>query len=374
LLFIPNLFDYNLFDYIEADKNIYEAHCILGFSASDEKPKLIIDDLSILKNGKIDAYTLKEFEALVLYPFDENSKDCAFLYGNYDVDSFFGVLIEWREKENEKDISLHDTFFSSMVSLARTTIISYIAETTKKRLDDFSEESRHDIAGKRAILLMHHKSFDWDIEEFERVISSIPSEYRNRILAFYQQAKIYHKQMKVAYDALGFLQRTLDTDKLKDIAERESFSPQERFLWNFKQQFNNPNYKYSYGKKLHIVNMNTNTPPNMYSDPVMIERILQNILENSYKYAYDGTNVFLIYSFEEMIEGQYNHVFKIRNFGNGISKEVSKKLFILGFQGEHGNDGKGQGLSIARKYASLHGGSIELTKGIISEDDELSPL
>lgn len=91
-----------------------------------------------------------------------------------------------------------------------------------------------------------------------------------------------------------------------------------------------------------------------------VERILLNLLSNAFKFTPKGGRISL--DIQSQTGGNLKIV--VSDSGIGMSKEVQEKIFDRFFQASDGKDvinqGSGIGLSIAKEFAKLHGGSIEV--------------
>ncbi|MBC8051980.1 MAG: response regulator [Sphingobacteriaceae bacterium] len=94
-----------------------------------------------------------------------------------------------------------------------------------------------------------------------------------------------------------------------------------------------------------------------------IERILFNLLSNSFKFTQEGGHVSVLLNLIE--EGAKKHrslEIKVIDTGIGIAKEKQDKVFERFFQnevpGSMVNQGSGIGLSITKEFVKLHGGEI----------------
>ncbi|WP_207424918.1 hybrid sensor histidine kinase/response regulator transcription factor [Desertivirga brevis] len=91
-----------------------------------------------------------------------------------------------------------------------------------------------------------------------------------------------------------------------------------------------------------------------------VERVLFNLLSNAFKFTLKGGTVTL------RIERDNREGLKISILDNGIGieEEAKEKIFERFFQTEAGsailNQGSGIGLSIAREFVKMHGGSIDV--------------
>jgi signal transduction histidine kinase len=92
-------------------------------------------------------------------------------------------------------------------------------------------------------------------------------------------------------------------------------------------------------------------------DPVRVERILVNLVDNAIKYSTDGGEVKILMRHEDdrLIVG-------VRDSGPGISKENRKILFRsfeqLDIEPRHAMQGVGLGLKVCRILVEAHGGTI----------------
>jgi signal transduction histidine kinase/ligand-binding sensor domain-containing protein/AraC-like DNA-binding protein len=99
---------------------------------------------------------------------------------------------------------------------------------------------------------------------------------------------------------------------------------------------------------------------NTLFDRDKVERILLNLLSNAFKFTSRGGTIEL--KIEAGIESNLKII--VSDTGIGMSKEIQEKIFDRFFQADHSHDvlnqGSGIGLSIAKEFAKLHGGTIEV--------------
>jgi signal transduction histidine kinase/ActR/RegA family two-component response regulator len=93
-------------------------------------------------------------------------------------------------------------------------------------------------------------------------------------------------------------------------------------------------------------------------DPVRVEQVLGNLLNNAAKYMEKGGQIWLA---AEPADGQV--VIRVRDTGVGIAPEVLPHIFDLFTQADHSLDrsrgGLGIGLSLVRSLVEMHGGRVE---------------
>ncbi len=117
-------------------------------------------------------------------------------------------------------------------------------------------------------------------------------------------------------------------------------------------------------------------PMPLLADAVRVEQILVNLLSNASKYTPEGGRI-TVRAFP--LDGQA--VFKIKDTGVGIPAEMLPRVFELFTQVERSLDrsqgGLGIGLTVVRKLAEMHGGSVSATsegQGLGSEFTVRLPL
>jgi signal transduction histidine kinase len=116
---------------------------------------------------------------------------------------------------------------------------------------------------------------------------------------------------------------------------------------------------YSYTEKSKEKNIRLSTDfqatlPLLEADIFWIDKVLQNLISNAFKYVNDeGLILFTIFT-----EGELLH-FKVCNSGKTIEKEHLDHIFDRYFKSSnHQTDSTGLGLAITKKIIELHGGKI----------------
>jgi two-component system OmpR family sensor kinase len=100
--------------------------------------------------------------------------------------------------------------------------------------------------------------------------------------------------------------------------------------------------------------------PALRCDPVMMRRVLDNLLDNAVKHAPAPARVDLVVR----PEGEGIAV-EVRDDGPGMSAEVAERAFEPFYRGDASRDrrtgGVGLGLSLVRRIVEAHGGRVELS-------------
>ena len=114
-------------------------------------------------------------------------------------------------------------------------------------------------------------------------------------------------------------------------------------------------------KGLHFTVNTKIKAPYFLGDPVRIQQILLNLLDNARKFTSKGGGVTL--ALRQEIRGEKVHnVFTVADTGKGMSEEFRGKIFEAFSQEletvSKGNQGTGLGLSISRRLARLMGGEL----------------
>jgi signal transduction histidine kinase/ligand-binding sensor domain-containing protein/DNA-binding response OmpR family regulator len=112
----------------------------------------------------------------------------------------------------------------------------------------------------------------------------------------------------------------------------------------------------------HIIFSFSSSVENLYTsfDRDKVERILFNLLSNAFKFTNEGGKINLIV--EERTDSKLE--ITVSDTGIGMSEAVRQKIFDRFYQGNvHAsilNQGSGIGLSIAKEFVRMHGGTVEV--------------
>ncbi|HSK87773.1 MAG TPA: ATP-binding protein, partial [Anaerolineales bacterium] len=105
--------------------------------------------------------------------------------------------------------------------------------------------------------------------------------------------------------------------------------------------------------------------PVVYGDHVRLVEVLQNLLDNSAKYASPQSEVYIEIGTKE--DNQHQTIFFVRDNGIGIDPQFHERIFGLFNQLDARAEGTGIGLTLVKRIIEVHGGQIwvesELGKG-----------
>lgn len=98
---------------------------------------------------------------------------------------------------------------------------------------------------------------------------------------------------------------------------------------------------------------------NLWFDVNMLDKVLFNLLSNSFKFTKDGGYIYL---YINRSEDEKNVVIKVEDNGVGMEEAAVKNIFSVFYQGEFENQrGSGLGLALSKEIIKLHKGSIIVT-------------
>jgi signal transduction histidine kinase len=99
--------------------------------------------------------------------------------------------------------------------------------------------------------------------------------------------------------------------------------------------------------------------PTVHGDEVLLRIALTNLLSNAFKYSPEGTTVEL----QVWADKEHCH-FAVNDYGVGIPDEEVELIFHKYRRGRaaEGKPGAGLGLALVERIATLHGGSVHMSR------------
>ena len=107
-----------------------------------------------------------------------------------------------------------------------------------------------------------------------------------------------------------------------------------------------------------LIQGNDESEIEVYSDPVRLSHIFQNLLNNAFNFTQEGS---IIFGYQKTATGIE---FFVEDTGNGIDESNTEQIFKPFFKGKKltiGNKGFGLGLAISKGLVKLLGGDLQFT-------------
>lgn len=99
-------------------------------------------------------------------------------------------------------------------------------------------------------------------------------------------------------------------------------------------------------------------------DEELLQQVWVNLINNAINFSPDGGSVDI-----ELTQTDDNLVFKIKDYGIGMTEEIKDRIFEKFYQGDksHSKEGSGLGLPLVKRILELHNGDIYV-KSILNEE------
>jgi len=294
----------------------------------------------------------------------------AAVYSGENEKTMFGVYVEWETLPithgNEVD-RLHKDLFKVLVGICSAEIMAFLAISRSSKLASFTEETRHDLAHRLQTLDSHNKSFVRDCENF--FYNKLPHSLRRTsdssemIEILKKNSLNYIKANIELFETLSYMKDELDSVNIYREPKPERIHAVRDVFMGLRQLFTAPWHPRNAGHTLNIPQTEWFTDKFM-ADKIMFRRIIQNLLDNAFKYSPPKTNVYISqhYDFDKK-----EMSFDVINFGFGIKESFAKIMFERGTKGPAAAAAKGLGLAIARDFAERNGGTLDIVSGIIPD-------
>ncbi len=287
----------------------------------------VLRELSYADQGSV---MLKECEGLLVSAFRCPSKDCETL------DVVFHVQTEAECSSAREALCMATSLAHKALRSLASTEEQYEQKAMKRLeglrteiLATLSHEMRTPLAGiKGYVTALLREDVDWDKQiqtEFLQVISD-------------ESDKLEH-MIKNILDMTAAETGTLNVEKRPTLLPRLVAQVVSKITLGK-------------GKHRFILNFSPNFPV-MFADPIAIEQVFYNLLDNSVKYSQPGSLIVVT----GRVSGDTVTV-SVADQGQGISPEHLNRLFEKYFRVKHGEGGVGLGLPIARQIIEQHGGRI----------------
>lgn len=227
-------------------------------------------------------------------------------------------------------------------------------ERVNRELEQIIYVTSHDLRAPLVNVEGYQKEIKYSLDEIEKILSdmSVPPEIREKA------AKIMEKDIP---EASGYIERSVyKMDSLLNALLRLARSGRAKL--NIKELDMNSLMKnvidtFEYRIKESGAAVNITGLPSCKGDEAQINQLFSNILWNAVKYLDpERPGVIKVSGFRQ--DGQ--SIYCIEDNGIGIKPEDHETIFKAFHQIKPTEEGEGLGLSIARKIAERHNGSIRV--------------
>ena len=345
--------------------------------------KIDITKLPPPSSYEVDVIELEENEGLyineTLVPAGESEENTtekinefdefyAAAYSGENEKTMFGVFVEWKTlpiKHGDTANRLHKDLFKALVGICSAEIMAFLAVSRSSKLTSFAEETRHDLAHRLQTLDSHNRSFVLDCDNFFESELLYPLKRKmgpsEMIERFNKNSLNYIKANKELFETLSYMKDELDSVNVYREPKPEQIYAVKDVFMGLRQLFTAPWHPRNAGHTLHVPKTEWFTNK-VWADKIMFRRIIQNLLDNAFKYSPPKTNVYISHYYDSVTK---EICFDVINFGFGIKEEFEKTMFERGKKGPAAAAGKGLGLAIARDFAERNGGTLDIVSGII---------
>ncbi len=183
---------------------------------------------------------------------------------------------------------------------------------------------------------------------------SLPFEDKLNNYGDDREKAIYYAS-RMLEEKLSIFELAQDTDKIKDKHNYKKFRFHglvHKYIKIYEILFTSKNLKISKKEDSHI---------ELYTNPIAIASILQNLLDNAYKYSPQDTTIDL-----SIVENDRNITFTVSSYGPKIAD--FKKIYEYGHREESAQvlvqEGGGYGLYLSKKICDILGITIEANQDV----------
>ena len=276
--------------------------------------------------------------------------------GSDGVDCFILTFVRWKSKTSNNVSFFLDALNARLFSILITDVAlekQREAEEKKTAQEILVETFTHDINQKLEIVMAHKQILEgnkivWKLPNDSRVFDDI-TDYQKDVDNLIMQLRHFAKEV-----------RDNDTG-LPTVKDEELFFPYGRFLFNLREYYDSQNTERRlYMPTASTIALNSSRYPYMEADPVLIERSVNNLLSNAFKYSYKYTNVYL-----DCFSKDQTYFIEVISYSSPIGEDVKGKIFELGnsqsrIRNYRKHKGKGIGLSVVNRVCKLHKGDLVL--------------
>ena len=277
------------------------------------------------------------------------------------------TVVRWKINLSDEEQKLMKTFFYTLSALLFSRLMDELTSKLQREIED-REASRlvltrsfaHDLNQKLEIIdiqtrLLEKKKEDWGLDRDNRAHMDL-RDYIKNIRNLETILRLFSKDAAQANGA-----------PLTSVSRR--FEPYGTFLFNLREYYNaNSKTRKFYMPGPSLVVSHSEAYPPMLADPALIERCVNNLLSNAFKYSFEYTNVYL-----DCYHKDGNYIIEVTNFSPPIRDDIRDRMFERGvsranLRNYRNVKGEGYGLYIVREICHLHDGEVEALQSDIVSD------
>ena len=238
--------------------------------------------------------------------------------------------------------------------------------TERERINFKVEQARDEAERKQQLDLLKIKFFTNVSHEFRTPLTLIltPIEKLIKSATNSDQAKQMQMIQRNAKRLLNLVNELLEFRKIEvqelvlNLTRSEINSFVKDIFQSFTDLSDNKNIQFTYSSSINELNI--------YFDTTKLERILFNLLSNAFKFTPNGGSIKVELNIKTIPNQDITNwiEIKVTDTGIGIAANKHEKIFERFFQndlpGNMLNQGSGIGLSLAKEFTKLHGGTISV--------------
>jgi signal transduction histidine kinase/CheY-like chemotaxis protein len=243
----------------------------------------------------------------------------------------------------ERTGELHNSQLNLEAALKDTKIALEDAKRANSAKSDFLARMSHEIRTPMNAIL--------GIPEIQLQNKTLPPETEEALEQIYESGNLL---LHIINDILDFSK--IEAGKLEIVPAKYNIPS----LLNDTVQLNMLRYE---GKSLKFkLDLDENTPLELYGDELRIKQILNNLLSNAFKYTDKGELKLVVYSEQGEDTKTVLLVFRVSDTGQGMSEDQVAKIFDeytrFNMEANRTVTGTGLGMSIVKSLVDLMGGEI----------------
>ena len=343
-----------------------------------------IDQRAII-GGKISISEIRNMNVLIGFEFSDNDNAYDFYiqrhemsgHNNDEHEEFIAValLLYWKEPFAPYGLSddgtQHDPVFNSLIQTICSSLLAGAAINKQLVLNVLQETTQHDLAQKLETITMQDNDYEARLRTYH-FDSGWQSEED-----FYNASLSYQSYVGRLISHIRFFERGLSQPNLNQEPEIKEFNLYTDLLYDIHQLYS---FEHA-GRHVFVVlkprQRLQNRLTTIYADINMLERIIVNLLDNAFKYAYEYSNVYLDYYTESD-----NAVVDIISYNSGIPDcsddsggRIRDRIFDRGYRyssEKKKKAGQGIGLYTARNFARKHIVGARTGDVVLIEDELIS--